>query len=75
MLFSRTDLAEYIQDHFEPVWQEVRSVPLVHLDFGAGQRLTRTLHGNIATWVCLPDGSAADVLPGLRRPQMRTVVT
>jgi hypothetical protein len=40
-------------------------VPVVHIDFGNGTRLTRTLHGNILTSVCTADGQVLDALPGI----------
>jgi hypothetical protein len=68
VLFSRDDVAGLINRGFEPVWQSVRPVPLVHFDFGNGQQLTRTLHGNIATYVCTADGKVLDILPGIYTP-------
>ena len=68
MLFSRKEIAEVINSHFEPVWKMVRPVPIIRIDFGNGKKLTRTLHGNIATYVCLEDGTVVDVLPGVYDP-------
>jgi hypothetical protein len=67
-LFSRGDVAAAINRWFEPAWEEVRSVPIVRIDFGNGTVLTRTLHGNIATHVCGADGQTLDVLPGIYEP-------
>lgn len=67
-MFSRKDLAEYISRTFEPAWETVRPVPLVHVDFDNGNVLTRTLQGNIATYVCTPDGYVVDVLPCIYDP-------
>lgn len=58
-------IADYINAAFEPTWQAVRPVPIVNIDFGNGIKLTRTLHGNIATYVCTPDGEVLDILPGI----------
>ncbi len=65
MLFSNEQVAGFIGACFEPVWQSVRPVPIVRIDFGDGHVLTRTLHGNIATYVCTADGQVLDVLPGI----------
>lgn len=65
MLFSSDEVSGYINDHFEPVWESVRPVPIVTIDFGNGHKITRTLNGNIATHVCAPDGSVLDILPGV----------
>jgi hypothetical protein len=68
VLFSDDSVAQVINSNFEPVWQSVRPVPLVHIDFGNGQSLTRTLNGNIATHVCTADGLVMDTIPGIYTP-------
>lgn len=65
MLFSQDPVADFINLSFEPVWESVRPVPIVRIDFGNGSVLTRTLHGNILTSVCTPDGLVVDALPGI----------
>jgi hypothetical protein len=69
VLFSRPDVANYINANFEAVWQSVRPVPLVHIDFGNGTKLTRTLHGNIATYCCAADGQVLDIVGGIYDPE------
>jgi hypothetical protein len=64
-LFSRDSVADFINRSFEPVWQSVRPVPIIRIDFGNGKVLTRTLHGNILTSVCTSDGRLVDALPGI----------
>src|SRR5262245_9958811 len=46
----------------------VRPVPIVRIDFGGGHIATRTLHGNIASYVCAADGQVYDILPGMYTP-------
>jgi len=70
VLFSRENVASFINDNFEAVWQSVRPVPIVRIDFGNGTVVTRTLHGNIATYVCAADGSVLDILPGIYTPDV-----
>ena len=65
MLFSQESVAEFVNGNFEPVWEMVRPVPIVRIDFGNGTVLTRTLHGNILTSVCDSDGQLLDALPGI----------
>ena len=65
MLFSQERVADFINQSFEPVWQSVRPVPIVRIDFGNGNVLTRTLHGNILTSICTSDGFVVDALPGI----------
>jgi len=67
-LFSRDDVAGFINQNFEPVWESVRPVPVVTINFGNGTIVTRTLHGNIATYVCRPEGQVLDILPGAYEP-------
>jgi hypothetical protein len=64
-LFSNERVADFVNRHFEPAWESVRPVPLVRIDFGNGNVVTRTLHGNILTSVCTPDGLLLDALPGI----------
>jgi len=64
-LLSNDQVAATINRWFEPVWESVRPVPIVRIDFGNGTVVTRTLHGNIASSVCAADGEVLDVLPGI----------
>ncbi|HEV3143167.1 MAG TPA: hypothetical protein VGZ47_04705 [Gemmataceae bacterium] len=70
MLFSSPELAAYINATFEPAWEMVRPVPIVTIDFGNGKVIKRTLHGNIATYVCTAEGNVLDVLPGIYQPDV-----
>lgn len=65
MLFSQKRVADFLNQSFEPVWQSVRPVPIVRIDFGDGNVLTRTLHGNILTSICTSEGLLIDALPGI----------
>lgn len=65
MLFSNETVAGFVSKHFEPCWEMVRPVPIVRIDFGNGTVITRTLHGNIASYVCTADGRVLDVVPGI----------
>jgi hypothetical protein len=69
VLFSQERVAAYINQTFEPVWETVRPVPIVRIDFGDGNVLTRTLHGNILTSICTADGQLLDALPGIYEEQ------
>jgi hypothetical protein len=65
VLFSSDEVSAYINEQFEPVWESVRPVPIVTIDFGNGHKVTRTLNGNVATHVCTLDGAVLDILPGV----------
>lgn len=67
-MFSHPATARHIARHFEPAWETVRSVPMVRIDFGGGHVITRTFHGNIATYICNAEGAVMDVIPGLYDP-------
>jgi hypothetical protein len=69
VLFSNEQVAQYVNAAFEPVWESVRPVPIVRIDFGNGTTVTRTLHGNIATYACTAQGEVLDVLPGIYAPR------
>jgi hypothetical protein len=68
VLFSSETVANAINNTFEPVWESVRPVPIVTIDFGNGHAITRTLHGNIATYLCNAQGTVFDILPGIYEP-------
>jgi hypothetical protein len=68
VLFSNEQVARFINQNFEPAWEMVRPVPVVRIDFGNGNVVTRTLHGNIASYVCAPDGQVVDIIPGIYNP-------
>ena len=67
-MFSREEVVNFVMQNFEPAWESVRPVPIVRIDFGNGNVVTRTLHGNIASYVCAPDGQVLDILPGIYTP-------
>ena len=68
MLFSNDSISDLINREFEPAWQSLRPAAIVRLDFGNGQTITRTLKGNVATYVCAADGTVLDVIPGVYDP-------
>jgi hypothetical protein len=69
VLFSNPRVAAFIREQFVAAWESVRPVPLVEIDFGNGRKIKRTVNGNIATYICAPDGRVLDVIPGLNSPE------
>jgi hypothetical protein len=65
VLFADKTVQDFVREHFVAAWESVRPVPIVSIDFGNGHSLQRTLNGNVATYVCAPDGQVIDVIPGL----------
>jgi hypothetical protein len=70
VLFAHPDVRAFIAAHFVPAWESVRAVPTVTIDFGSGRTLKRTVNGNVATYICAPDGRVVDILPGLSTPEV-----
>jgi hypothetical protein len=68
VLFADPTVQKFVHQHFVAAWESVRAVPMVTIDFGDGHVLQRTLNGNVATYVCTPDGRVIDVIPGLCDP-------
>jgi hypothetical protein len=69
VLFSDARISTFVKEQFVAAWESVRPVPLVEIDFGNGRKIKRTVNGNIATYVCAPDGRVIDVIPGLNSPE------
>lgn len=69
MLFAHPEVRDFVAANFSPAWEMVREVPTVTIDFGGGRTLKRTVNGNVATYVCAPDGRVVDILPGLSTPE------
>ena len=69
MLFSDAKVSAFVRSQFVAAWEAVRPVPTVEIDFGNGRKLKRTVNGNIATYVCAPDGRVVDIIPGLNSPE------
>jgi hypothetical protein len=69
VLFAHPAVRDFIAANFVPAWESVRAVPTVTIDFGGGRTLKRTVNGNVATYICAPDGRVVDILPGLSTPE------
>lgn len=62
-------MSRFVQENYAAAWESMRPVPRMTIDFGEGRRLERTMRGNVATWLCAPDGRVIDVVPGLCEPK------
>jgi hypothetical protein len=69
VLFADPKVRAFVAANFVPAWESVRAVPTVTIDFGGGRTLKRTVNGNVATYICAPDGRVVDILPGLSTPE------
>lgn len=67
MLLSDARVQERLS-RYVCAWESVRDVPRITIDFG-DRKITRTLKGNTVMYVCLPDGTVVDALPGLYTPE------
>lgn len=70
VLFSNQLVSQHINESFEPLWEALRPVPIVSVDFRNGHVLKRPLAGSVATYVCAPDGQVLDILPGFYAPDV-----
>jgi hypothetical protein len=68
-LYSNAEVSTLLRERFILLWQSVRPVPKVTIDFGDGRKLERTLTGNSIHYVLDSDGRPIDALPGLYGPQ------
>ncbi len=68
MLFSDPSVSTFVRNQFVAAWEAVRPVPIVEIDFGNGRKIKRTVNGNIATYICAPDGQVVGRIPGPNRP-------
>lgn len=69
MLLFDKDLSAQLQKRYVLSWESVRPVPKATIDFGEGRVLTRTLKGNCVFYLCAPDGTVQDILPGVYTPE------
>ena len=69
MLLLDKDVTAQLQKRYVLSWESVRPVPKATIDFGQGKVLTRTLKGNCVFYVCKPDGTVTDILPGVYTPE------
>ncbi len=67
-LYANTEVSTYLRDNFVLIWDTVRPVPLITIDFGDGRTLERTITGNSAHLVLDKHGRPVDALPGLYGP-------
>jgi hypothetical protein len=68
VLLSDATTAEWLKNNFVLSWEKVREPAKVTIDFGNGKKLDRTLAGNTAFYLALPDGTVVDVFPGVYSP-------
>ena len=69
MTFSDKTIVNFVKQHFVPVWESVVPTRVTTFDLGGGKTVTGINNGEIALYVCRPDGKVIDILPGLRSPQ------
>jgi hypothetical protein len=69
VLLSDEKVKNLLGNDVIPVWQSVRQVPKVTIDFGNGKKLERTLKGNTVIYLLNSDGRVVDAYPGVYTPQ------
>jgi hypothetical protein len=70
VVFSNTYVSQFINETFEPLWESLRPVPIISVDFRNGHTIKRALQGQVATYICAPDGQVLDILPGVYAPEV-----
>lgn len=65
MLFSDEQIVSLLDGRFECSWESVHAVPRCEIDFGDGRKLTRTLSGNVATYLGTSEGEVFDIVTGV----------
>jgi hypothetical protein len=69
VLLSDEKVREFLSSQVVPVWESVRPVPKVTIDFGDGSVLKRTLKGNTVMFLCDVQGRVVDAFPGVYTPK------
>ncbi len=65
MLFSDQQIVSLLDEHFACSWESVHPVVRCEIDFGDGRKLSRTLNGNVATYLCTSEGEVFDIVSGV----------
>ncbi len=69
ILYSNSEIADYLRENYVLHWKSVRPVPKVTIDFGDGRKMERTLTGNSIHYILSDRGEVIDALPGLYGPE------
>lgn len=67
-MLSDEKIVTFLNEQVVPVWESVRPVPKVTIDFGDGKKITRTLAGNTVIYFCSTNGTVVDAFPGVYTP-------
>jgi hypothetical protein len=65
VLFSDKKIASLLNKRFACSWESVHPVVRCEIDFGDGRKLSRTLNGNVATYLCTSEGEVFDIVSGV----------
>ncbi len=68
ILYSNTDISNYLRDNYILHWKSVRPAPRITIDFGDGRKIERTITGNSIHYVLDANGTVIDAIPGLYSP-------
>ena len=69
MTFSDAAVVDFVNRNFEAAWTSVAPINDIVVDIGNGRTVRGATNGEIALYVCRPDGKVIDVLPGLHTAQ------
>jgi hypothetical protein len=66
--FSDEKVVDFVNRNFVAAWESVAPVTISTFELGGGRRVRGALRGNIALYVCDPQGRVIDILPALQTP-------
>lgn len=69
MTFSDQSVVDFINANYTPVWESVAPVTESTFKLGGGREVKGTTSGEIAIYLCRPDGKVFDIVPGMQSPE------
>ena len=70
MTFSDQKVIDFVNANFVAVWESVAPVSIAVFDLGNGKQVRGAYNGNIALYLCDPNGRVLDILPALQTPRI-----
>jgi hypothetical protein len=68
VLFAKPSVIEAVSRDYVAAWESVAPLNVDDFDLGDGTTIRAAWGGNIAMYMCTPEGKVLDVLPGLHDP-------
>jgi hypothetical protein len=68
--FSDRKVVDFVNERFVAAWESVAPVSVAVFDLGDGRQVRGAYGGNIALYLCDPEGRVLDILPALQTPRV-----